>query len=82
MPACNQPIIVEAYFGEWAIVGLNLPRSGLVQQAPRVDRPPPSSQLRRRRVHACHSGAALAGPMVTGTFHSGKMETEVLSSNF
>jgi hypothetical protein len=24
----------------------------------------------------------LAGPMVTGTFHPGKMETEVLSSNF
>jgi hypothetical protein len=50
-------------------------------QAPGVVRHPLEPCF-RFRVFARNSGAALAGPMVTGTFHSGKMETEVLSSNF
>jgi hypothetical protein len=39
-------------------VALNLPRSGLVQQAPRVDRPP-ITPVHAARLSACHSGAAL-----------------------
>jgi hypothetical protein len=44
----------------WLYWVFNLPRSGFVQQAPRVDRPPPIPS-RSCRVLACQSGAASGG---------------------
>ena len=36
------------------------------------------SQLRHPQLLACHSGAALAGPLMNGTFNESNVKTEVL----